>query len=149
MEREISIRKAVLDDYSDLARLTLQLGYQEEPAKVKDRLNDLLTNHDDHVIFVAEVDNQIVGWVHGFFYLLFYAETMCEIGGLVVDENYRRKGIAKKLMKSIEDWAVEKGCNKVSLRSGSDRKNAHQFYKDIGFDFIKTQYRFIKDIRTR
>lgn len=72
---------------------------------------------------------------------------MCEIGGLVVDDNYRRMGIGKRLMESIENWAAEKECDKVSLRSGSSRKEAHQFYKDIGFDLIKTQYRFIKEIR--
>lgn len=147
MERDISIREAVVDDYLVLARLTLQLGYKEELGKIKDRLNDLLTNYDDHVILVAEIDNQIVGWVHGYLYRLFYAEAMCEIGGLVVDKNYRRKGIGRKLMESIEDWATEKGCNKVSLRSGSSRKKAHKFYKDIGFDLVKTQCRFIKEIR--
>ena len=52
MEREISIREAIADYYSALTRLTIQLGYQEEPAKIKERLNDLLTNHDDHVILV-------------------------------------------------------------------------------------------------
>lgn len=146
MKKEIIIREAVVDDYSDLARLTLQLGYKEESEMIKERLNDLLTNHDDHVILVAEIDQKVVGWVHGYLYRLFYAETMCEIGGMVVDENYRRKGIATKLMESIEDWSVEKECYKVSLRSGSSREKAHQFYKDIGFDFIKTQYRFIKDL---
>ncbi len=146
MEKDIRIREAVIDEYSALTRLTLQLGYTEESGKIKDRLNDLLTNHDDHMIFVAEIDNQIVAWLHGYLYRLFYAETMCEIGGLVVEEDYRRKGIATKLMESIENCAAEKGCNKVSLRSGSSRKKAHQFYKNIGFDLVKTQYRIIKEI---
>jgi len=59
---------------------------------------------------------------------------MCEIGGLVVEANYKRMEIGSRLMESIENWATEKGCNKVSLRSGSNRKKAHQFYEDIGFD---------------
>lgn len=34
MERDISVREAVVDDCSALSRLTLQLGYEEEPSKI-------------------------------------------------------------------------------------------------------------------
>ncbi len=71
----------------------------------------------------------MVIWVHGYLYRLFYAEVMCEIGGLVFEKDYRKMGIGRGLIESVENWAREKECSKVSLRSSSSRKKAHQFYK--------------------
>jgi GNAT superfamily N-acetyltransferase len=62
-----------------------------------------------------------------------------EVGGLVVDENYRSKGIGKKLVEQIKQWCVEKHISTLRVRSQVKRKEAHQFYLANGFTEIKEQ----------
>jgi glucosamine-phosphate N-acetyltransferase len=52
---------------------------------------------------------------------------------LIVDENYRRKGIGKKLITEIVLIARFKGCKRIELDSAFTRKKAHVFYEDLGF----------------
>ena len=56
------------------------------------------------------------------------------IENVITDENYRKKGIGKKLMEMAVEYAKENNCYKVTLQSGIKRPEAHKFYEKIGFD---------------
>jgi len=49
-------------------------------------------------------------------------------------------------MLAVEAWAKEQDCSIVSLRSNIIRKEAHAFYKNIGYDLIKESYTFRKKL---
>jgi hypothetical protein len=58
------IRNARITDSMELARLSIQLGYEVNENDVLIRLEKLLSDNDN-AIYVAEAnDNGIVGWVH-------------------------------------------------------------------------------------
>ncbi|MCF6139529.1 GNAT family N-acetyltransferase [Pseudalkalibacillus berkeleyi] len=61
---------------------------------------------------------------------------LCSNCSFVVDSNYRRRGIGKKLMQEIESWARNQGVTAIALNSGNrkERKDAHQFYFSMGFE---------------
>jgi len=145
MDKKVLIRKAAPDDYSSLAELAAQLGHQEEPGKLRSRLLSLL-GQPDQVIFVAEFEQEIVGWVHGYLYNFLYLDLACELAALVVDQAHRQLGIGRMLVDAIEKWASAQGCHQVSLRSNIKREEAHKFYKAIGYDLRKTQHIFEKDL---
>ncbi|NLY92041.1 MAG: GNAT family N-acetyltransferase [Firmicutes bacterium] len=121
MTKPIGIRKARPEDASALADLAFQLGHKEEAGKVRDRL--LLLNQE-HVVFVAEEESRIVGWVHGYLFTLLYQEPMGEIASLVVDAGYRRRGIGRLLVAAFEQWVKEEGYNRVFLRSNIKREHS-------------------------
>ncbi|QQO11312.1 GNAT family N-acetyltransferase [Breznakiella homolactica] len=56
------------------------------------------------------------------------------IENVVTDENYRRKGLGRRVIEAAVARAREKGCYKAVLQSGSGRKEAHKFYEALGFD---------------
>jgi len=56
------------------------------------------------------------------------------IENVIVDKEYRRKGIGKNVMKNAVDCAKEQNCYKVLLQSGNNRTEAHEFYSALGFD---------------
>lgn len=146
MGESFRIREARVEDYHQLTELTKQLGYTISPNVLCDQLKEVLV-HDEHRVFVAElVDGNVVGWVHSYIYRLFYANLMIEIGGLVVEENYRNLGIGRKLMEQVEKWAKQWGCSTVSLRSNVIRKEAHVFYETIGYRRVKEQITFRKEL---
>ncbi len=61
-------------------------------------------------------------------------KSICFIENVVTDKNYRRKGIGRKVIETAIQIAKDNNCYKVILQSGIKRKEAHQFYKNIGFD---------------
>lgn len=138
------IRRAMIADAKEIARLCLQLGNQIRVEQVEDRL-EKINQEKDSILFLYEMDNTICGWVHVFGKCIIQLEY-AEIGGLVVDTEYRGKGIGKYLMQKAQVWALEKGYSEVRLRSGGHRKEAHAFYKSIGYGNIKWQEVFSRKL---
>ena len=56
------------------------------------------------------------------------------VENVVTDKEYRGQGLGRKVMEKAIDFAREKNCYKVILQSASFRTEAHQFYKNLGFD---------------
>ena len=90
-------------------------------------------------IFVAEIEHLVVGYVHATKYDLLYANSMVNIMGLAVLEEYRHNGIATKLMDSVEEWAKNIGADTIRLTSGKEREEAHKFYDIVGFERKKVE----------
>ena len=47
---------------------------------------------------------------------------------LVTDDGQRSGGVGKALMQFMETLAIERGCDTLSLDSGTQRTQAHKFY---------------------
>ena len=67
--------------------------------------------------------------------------------GLAVAKDYRRQGVTTALINRVERWAKDNGVKMIRLNSGSSRKEAHEFYRKLGFDNEKEQIRFIKSLK--
>jgi len=143
----MTIRLARLTDSKEIARLSLQHGYEVSETEVMIRVERLLLN-EDHAIYVKEVSsNEISGWIHVHGRHLIGVYPFAEIGGLVIDSNHRRKGYGEKLMRKCEEWAMKKGYKEVRVRSGGHRKEAHEFYKGIGYQNSKWQEVFSQKLK--
>ena len=70
-----------------------------------------------------------------------------EIGGIVVDETMRGRGVGSALMLCAETWAREHDFDRVKLSSGAHRIEAHAFYEHIGYSNIRTSFRFEKILK--
>jgi N-acetylglutamate synthase-like GNAT family acetyltransferase len=98
----MQIRSAQPSDAAQLTRLSEQLGYASEEEQILQRLTRLLCD-EDHAVYVMEVDGEVAGWVHVHGRHLIESPDFAEIGGLVVDRNYRRKGIGELLIQSLSN----------------------------------------------
>jgi len=121
------------------------LGYPSPISEVQKRLDRILQN-GDHLVLVAELDDDVVGWLHAFVKYSLDAGPRAEIGGLVVDESHRGLGLGKRLMGEAEDWARSRALEGIYLRSNVIREAAHAFYEAIGFRRIKSQHCFLKPL---
>ena len=63
----------------------------------------------------------------------------------------RGKGIGKKLISYIEDYAREKKCYYIFFVSSFDRKSAHKFYESLGYnmDVVKGFKNFFRFLNRR
>jgi len=133
-------------DVDALAALSGQLGYPVPVPEMAQRLESLLAD-PRHVVFVwEETDGRVLGWIHVFRSLYLEAAPMAEIGGLVIDERARGRGIGAALVERVERWAHEHGLSRMRVRSRIERADAHRFYLRLGYERFKRQEVFQKNL---
>jgi len=135
---ELHIRSVQSEDAPSIAQLSDQLGYHSNYEAIKTRI-DLMLKDSNHQVFVAILNQQIVGWIHGFYVLKVESDPFMEIGGLIVDNQFRKMGIGKKLVQQIVIWSADHHISKLRVRCNTIRLESHKFYETIGFKLNKEQ----------
>lgn len=139
----MNIREAKIEDVPMIAKLSGDLGYSSDEKIVYQRFMKIKSDIN-HAVFVAECDsNEIVGWIHIMPRILLLSRPIAEIGGLVISEKYRRKGIGQRLMKSAETWAQAHNYEGIIVRSDTKRIESHYFYPKVGYELLKEQKVYI------
>ena len=140
---EIKIRRATTEDAGAVCEICSEdLGYPCEESFVKEKIEKL--DDDREAVYVAVVNDTVAGYVHVEKYDTLYFETMANLLGLAVKDEYRHKGIGKELVLAAEAWAAQNGIKTMRLNSGASRTDAHDFYRHLGYDLEKEQIRFMK-----
>ncbi|MFY9529950.1 MAG: GNAT family N-acetyltransferase [Candidatus Acidiferrales bacterium] len=140
----VAVRAAQISDSARIAELSGQLGYPSTYDQVETRLREIQATAE-HAVFVAQLaTGEVAGALDVFVMRTMEAEPRAEIGGLIVDERYRSQGLGQRLMERADEWAREKHCAEVGLRSNVIRDRAHAFYERLGYRVVKTQKAFRK-----
>lgn len=140
----IQIRQCEISDMEAIYELNArELGYDYPKDKTEEKLKQLLESDKDK-IFIALIDNNVVGYIHANDYDVIYAPHMKNIMGIAVSSGSRKKGIGRALLSAVEDWAQESGACGVRLVSGAARTGAHEFYCHCGYSGDKQQINFKK-----
>ncbi|MCM2676960.1 GNAT family N-acetyltransferase [Alkalicoccobacillus plakortidis] len=115
---------------------------QATEGELISRFNSL-DKHADYHTLIVELDDQLVGFA-GLHRGLFYENngSYIRIVAFVIDEQQRRKGIGKKLIEAIEEWARSQQITTLVLNSGNrkERVAAHAFYEQMGFTAKSTGF---------
>ena len=141
------IRKAVKDDFKELLRLRLlskeeELKYSktikplEESRQYYEEYLQLDLTKPDRVIFVAVDNKKIIGAIVGKFFTplrISKYKKKGHISNLYINRNYRKKGIAKKLVKKTLEWLKENKVLHASLEIHGDNQPAINLYRKLGF----------------
>jgi GNAT superfamily N-acetyltransferase len=137
------IRTMTDHDFERVAVLAGELGYPVVHEVLAERVA-ALTGGDTEVIYVAELDGDVVGWIHlREFYDILEEPTM-EIRGLVVDARCRGEGIGQRLVEAGETRARERGIRRMRVTSNVVRERAHRFYERLDYARVKTSYYMVK-----
>ena len=134
----LSARKAIVADSAAITKLSNQLGYSITETDTLANLS-VIFQSDKDIVVVALWNNEIAGWIHVFNTIRVESGRFCEIGGLVVDEQYQRKGIGRLLVNEARRWTTEQGVSSLRVRCNIKRTEAHDFYESIGFKENKQQ----------
>jgi len=137
----ITIRKAVEADITRLLELYRQLSLDPSAGEPEPSLDDCrkalraVSGMPGRELLVVEEDGRVVGTatllitpslVHG-------ARPWAVVEHVVVEEKLRSRGIGRQLMEYTVRKAGEAGCYKIMLCSNKQRKDAHRFYRSLGF----------------
>lgn len=141
-----TIRYANPDDFHKVACLLKQLWpnkAQHETALKEVYLRSLESDHD--MLLCAEMGDEVIGFGSMVLKNSFWQEgNVGYVTALVIDEEYRNKGIGRTLLDSFHEMASKRGCKKIELDSGFHREQAHGMYEHYGFE--KRAYVFSKDV---
>ena len=142
MFREINIT-----DTPEVAEICkAALGYDVDLENIKRQIEKLTNDKKQHIIIGYEDENirKIIGFVHAQMYESFYSDLGLNILGLAVSPDFQGRGIGRKLMNKLEEYAVDNNISFIRLNSALKREAAHKFYEHIGYNCDKVQKRFIK-----
>lgn len=143
---DIRIRRALVKDASGIQKLnTAELGFVYQVGKTRQILTQLLQSEQDR-IYVAEVEGAIVGYVHACNYTPLYSPPVKNIMSIAISKDYQRHGIGKVLLERIENWAKETEASTIRIISNGSGINAHEYYKNLGYEGGKLQLYFTKKL---
>ncbi len=100
--------------------------------------NDLKSHHT--VAFVAEDNQQAIG----------YAIASCidvefHITNIAVDETHQRQGVARTIMRELENIANERGCISAYLEVRTHNIAAIKLYEKLGYKIIYCRKQYYID----
>src|SRR5882672_314218 len=109
-----------------------------------DDLKEILNSSQSFLFISREVStNQIAGMVMAIVYRIPYVKK-AYLDDLIVDPQFRGKGIATALMKHAASFAKEKGAAYVDFTERPRRTESNNLYGKLGFDKRDTNvYRLI------
>lgn len=127
----MKIRKLLESDYNQV----IELWTKSLSNKFDKEIN---TDHisDSSSITLVSVDKNTITGVASLYIIKKLTRTLGLIEDVAVNENYRGKGIGKKLVEKLIGIAVDKKCDKTVLNSS---KQNSEFYKKIGFEINEIQ----------
>jgi len=137
----LTVRTATVNDLEALAQLYEELsGEKTNLYKMKDSFK-LMELNLDYVVLVVKEGDLVVGTVMGIICLDIVSECkpFMVIENVIVKSAWRGGGIGKIFMEEIEEIGRNRDCNYTMFVSSGHRKEAHQFYKALGYDLDLVQ----------
>jgi GNAT superfamily N-acetyltransferase len=135
----VTVRAATLSDAAAVAELLTQLGAPGVDAT--EAVRRLERNYEE--VLLGCVDDAPGGFVAVKTILYFgHAKPVAHISALVVDERFRRYGVARALVQAAITWAHDRHCVGLELTCGINpaRESAHRFYPAMGFKADSYRY---------
>jgi GNAT superfamily N-acetyltransferase len=147
-DRPIIAREMMQEDAEAVARLTTQLGYQRNAEQIQEWIGSLRPC-GEQAAFVATLDGEVIGWIEVSIERRLQSAPFGMIGGLVVSESVRGRGIGRLLCHRAEQWTWDQGLDTLRVTSRSTRPGAHRFYLRDGYREVKTSLVFEKENRQK
>ncbi len=125
----ITIEDASIKQLDELYRIELECFGRE--AFSRQHIANLLKNYNC-ISLVAKLNGKIVGFVIG----MIHMERNALVGHILTIDvlpQYRRRGIAQKLLEKIEEILREKGVKACCLEVREDNVAALKLYQKLGY----------------
>lgn len=136
------LRNAMPGDADDVGALLTEMGYPCEPREAIERIAEIFAD-DRQALVVARCDGKVQGLLAlDFMYYLPLGTITCRITALVVTEAAQGRGLGRQLLREAERRARAARAARLEMTSGSQRTDAHAFYKACGYS--DGTLRFIK-----
>ena len=136
---DVIVRKAQIHDIPDIFRMNNKLN--DVNCNTVKAMQESLEKNKNELVLVAIHNDKAIGFICGQLYLsICYSNLQCEITELYVNENYRRKGIAKMLIKHLEREFTNNNVSEIIVITGIHNLNAQKLYENCGYIYRHMAY---------
>lgn len=143
------IRIARLEDVTIVTELALKLWPEHEFEELKEEFENILSN-ENSIVFLAFKEDVAIAFAQCELRFDYVEGTesspVAYLEGIYVEENYRKHGIAKELVKHCEAWGREKDCTEFGSDCELDNTDSLNFHLGIGFEEANRIICFKKNI---
>ena len=149
----IIIKKATIENLNEIQELNNQLfelEYNNFDSSLKvgwpfekegiEYFSDMLNNQ---VVFIALVDNSVVGYLAGSINVesSYVTKSLAELDNMFILENYRKYGIGTKLVNEFKKYCLNIGIQEIKVTASTRNNNAIKFYKNNGFEDFEVTFK--------
>ena len=140
MAETISYRECISDDAASLLALWRKA---EATVGITDTVEDVrrVIGHSAAIVLVAEQHGQIVGSVIGTF-----DGWRGNIYRLAVDPDYRRQGLARKLVDEVDNRLANMGAKRITALVEKDHPWAVNFWNSQGYQYDQAIVRYVRNL---
>lgn len=129
----LDLRNASPMDANDVAELLSMLGYPCERDDASERIHAIIGNERQALILARHAGTVCGLMALDFMYYLPLGTTTCRITAMVVAPDAQGKGLGRELVREAERRARAAGAARLEITSGSQRTDAHAFYRACGY----------------
>jgi aminoglycoside 6'-N-acetyltransferase I len=145
------IQKMGKKDFNAWLDMGLMLWSKYSRAKLKKEFEGIFKSKREETFLCIDKEGKYVGFINiSLRYEFVPGATSSPVGyveGIFVKKEYRKNGIAKKLIDTGEEWAKSKGCKEIGSDTELHNKPSQEFHKKLGFIENEILVHFIKKIR--
>lgn len=120
----------------DIARMAIKMWNNHNLEDLADEFMNIITS-EKGVIFILSINGQPVGFAQCQLRHDYVEGTDSSpvgyLEGIFVEQEYRNKGYAGKLLKSCEKWAKNKGCTEFASDCELHNETSLAFHLKVGF----------------
>lgn len=128
---DIRINRAELSDINALHNLNKAFNGD---CTTEELIKESLLNNKQEIVLIAYADDNPAGFLCGqICHSMCYKTLHGEVGELFVHEEYRRQGIAKKLIEQIEAEFIKINILIVDIATSVENLTAQAFYSNCGY----------------
>jgi N-acetylglutamate synthase-like GNAT family acetyltransferase len=141
-EEPVTVRLAEISDYSACLPLFKLLYHGDIGPDFKNVFQDYAR---EGAILLARTRGKLLGILVGSYNLdIDWEGRVARIDAVVVDENYRMRGIGKMLVKRFIEAAQEENCKAVKSRINVANMISQKFHEELGFSRADTYEYFLE-----
>ncbi|MCO4795033.1 MAG: GNAT family N-acetyltransferase [Bacteriovoracaceae bacterium] len=142
---DVEYRRARASDAPGIARVKTERDggvFETNQRVVKNELEEL-EKHEDSALFVALMENQIVGYAR----LVYFDSKLSQTKhlspdgwyflGLIIDEKHRRMGIGTHLSEHRLEWLKNKGAKEVFSFVNTKNKASLDLHEVLEFEIVE------------
>lgn len=129
------IEKLRIEEIPDVFKLYNELIPSKHDVNILHKKYLEIVNNDNYAVLVAKEGKDIMGIAMGICCttLSYPDKNFLVIEDVIVSMKFRGRGIGKKLLESLDSFALEMNCVYAILISSDFREGAHEFYKKLGY----------------
>lgn len=135
MDDDIYLERLQEEDLSQVLELYKELVPVVQDYEKSKCIFEEIKDNPSYYIVVAKDGKRVVGTLTGIICnsIAFGGYSFMVLEYLVVDQEYRGRGIATKLFNELEDYARENECAYMMLVSSEKNTISHNLYKKLDY----------------